>query len=126
HKIKALPRVLYYSTKCYRMDCGVQCEFSPLGGFNALPGKKGLRMGPCVRLLLGPKRARSTPTLAVGSSNSGLPGQGREDQKATGPSSFSDKLPEHSSCTGSPKVSGRTLMPMRKNSSRKPRSTSWG
>ena len=42
-----------------------------------------------MRLLLRPKRARSTPTLAVGSSNSGSPDQGREDQKATGPSSSS-------------------------------------
>jgi len=33
-----------------------------------------------VRLLLGPKRARPTLTLVVGSSNSGSPGQGREDR----------------------------------------------
>jgi hypothetical protein len=34
-------------------------------------------MRPCVRLLPGPKSARWTPTLAVRSSNSGSPGQGR-------------------------------------------------
>ncbi len=56
--------------------------------FNALPGRKGLRMRCCVRLSLGPRRARSTPTLAVGSSNSVLPGQGKDDRKATVPSSL--------------------------------------
>src|ERR1035437_1419884 len=50
---------------------------------------------------------------------------GREDQKATGPSSSSGAEPRHSSCTGSPKASGRISMTMRKNGSRKPRSTSW-
>jgi hypothetical protein len=34
-------------------------------------------MRSCVRLLLGPKKVRSTPDLAVRSSNSGSPGQGR-------------------------------------------------
>ncbi|HTD44176.1 MAG TPA: type II toxin-antitoxin system RelE/ParE family toxin [Bryobacteraceae bacterium] len=38
-------------------------------------------MQSCVRLLLGPKRARSTPTLAVGSSNSGSPDRVRERSK---------------------------------------------
>ena len=35
-------------------------------------------MRPCGRLLLGPQRARSTPTLAVRSSNSGSPGRAGE------------------------------------------------
>ena len=34
-------------------------------------------MPPCVRRLLGRKKARSTPILAVRSSSSGSPGQGR-------------------------------------------------
>ena len=72
------------------------CESSNPGGFNVLPGRKGLRMRPCVRPLLGPKRARSMPTLAVRSSNSGLPDQGRENRKATGPSSCSGAEPGHS------------------------------
>ncbi len=56
-------------------------------------------MRSCVRLLLGPKRARSTRTLAVRSSNNGLPGRGREDRKATVPSFFSGAEPRHFSCT---------------------------
>ena len=50
-------------------------------------------MRPCVRLLLGQKRARSTPTLVVESSNSGSPGQGKENRKATGRSSCSVAVP---------------------------------
>jgi hypothetical protein len=49
----------------------------------------------CARLLPGPKRARSTPTLVVGSSNSGSPGRGKEDRRVTGPSSSSGARPHH-------------------------------
>ena len=38
-------------------------------------------MPSCLRLSLGPKRARSTPTLVVGSSSNGFPDRGREDHK---------------------------------------------
>jgi hypothetical protein len=85
------------------------CESSNQDGFSALRERKELRMRSCVKLLLEPKRAKSTPTLAVRSSNSGLPGQGKEDRKATGPSSFSGAelclvAPRHSLCTASPKA----------------------
>src|ERR1700674_3165401 len=53
-----------------------------------------------MKLLLGPKRARSAPTLEVRSSNSGSPDQGRENRKATAPSSFSGAEPRHSSLYG--------------------------
>jgi hypothetical protein len=61
-----------------------------------------------------PKKAKSTPNLAVRPSSSGSPDQERGDRKATGPSLFSGGEPERPSCTGSQRVGALTSMTLKK------------
>jgi hypothetical protein len=64
------------------MDWGALVRIFKSRWFQRFVRKEGIADSVlCVRLLLGPKRARLTPTLAVRSSNNGLPGQGRADAK---------------------------------------------
>ena len=100
-------------------------ESSKRSGFNGLPERKSSRMRSCWMPLSVPRKGRSMPIWAAASSSSGLRGRGRESRADTGRSFSSGAGNARCLYTGSRKASGTTLMRMKRNSSRKPRSTCW-
>jgi hypothetical protein len=71
--------------------------------FQRFARKQGIEDTALSEAIARAEKARSTPTLAAKSSNSGLPGPDKGNRKATGSSSFSVAAPGRFLCTDSQK-----------------------